>query len=63
MTECEEVARAMYPAYVEWLARTNDLRTMDAARAFVREQMPDEGATIRDNVAHALYRMSGRIEQ
>lgn len=63
MTECEEVARAMYPAYAEWLERTNHLRTMDAARAFVREQMPDEGVTIRDNVAQALYRLSGRIEQ
>lgn len=63
MSECDEVARAMFTNYLTWLDSANKLRTMQAAREFVRVQMPDESAIVRDNVAHSLYRLSGRIDQ
>lgn len=61
MTECDEVARAMFANYLAWLDEHAMLRTMQAARSFVLAQMPDESAVVRDNVAHSLYRLSGRI--
>lgn len=46
MTECDEVAANMRPPA---------FASLDAAYAWVREQMPDESMTIRDNVAWSLW--------
>ncbi|PAJ88273.1 hypothetical protein [Burkholderia ubonensis] len=64
MRECDEVAAAMLANYRAWLAQTGKLRTMDAAREFVKLDpiLADESATVRDNIAHCLYRLSGRME-
>ena len=66
MTECDEVARAMLPAFLQWLraepALANRCRTLENARAFVALDpfLGDESAQRRDNVARSLYRESGR---
>lgn len=45
-SECDEVATNMRPPA---------FKTADEARAWVRGQMPDETATIRENVAWSLW--------
>lgn len=55
MTECDEVAETMVPGFLEGLRATDASPSMDAAREYVRKQMPDEGMTLRDNVAYSLY--------
>lgn len=47
MTECEELALTM--------VRQEPFKTLDDAREYVRQQMPDETVTIIDNVAWALF--------
>jgi hypothetical protein len=59
--EWDEVAEAMLPNFLRWLGEHGKLRTHVAASEYVREQMPDEGMVLRDNVAGSLYRISGRI--
>ena len=53
MSECDEVARAMLPHAPTFFS-------MQAAREYVRKQMPEEGPTLIDNVAWALYH--GQVE-
>jgi hypothetical protein len=55
MTECDEVAATMYPNYCLWLFYFGDGNSMDAARKYVNEKMPDESVTIVDNVAQSLF--------
>ena len=65
MTECDEVARAMLPAFIQWLRAEptldNRCRTLANARAFVALDalLADESAARRDNIARSLYRQSG----
>ncbi|ACD21602.1 hypothetical protein Bphyt_7317 (plasmid) [Paraburkholderia phytofirmans PsJN] len=63
MHEWDEVAEAMLPNFLRWIGERGKLRTPAAASEYVREQMPDEGMVLRDNVADSLYRISGRINQ
>ena len=50
MTECDEVADSMAPTAPQF-------SSFDEAARFVRCQMPDETATVIDNVAESLWRM------
>lgn len=69
MREWDEIAEHMVPAYLKWLEADPPLivrhRTMDNARAFVKLDpfLADESATMRDNIAAALHRLSGRLSQ
>lgn len=56
MSELAEVAAAMLTAYLHWIAGTPRGNCMAAAREYVRQQMSDEGETLRDGVAYALFR-------
>jgi hypothetical protein len=58
MTELDEVAAAMLPAYLHWIEGTPRGNCMAASREYVRQQMSDEGETLRDNVAYSLFRMA-----
>lgn len=51
MTECEDIARAIRRA----IGPRGWHLSMDAARAIVRDYLPDEGETLRDNVSWALH--------
>ena len=53
MTECGEVAGNM-------LATSPMFRSADEARAWVKQQMPDEGMTIRENIAWSLWQSQQR---
>lgn len=56
MTELDEVAAAMLTAHLHWIQGTPRGNCMAAAREYVRQQMSDEGETLRDNVAYSLFR-------
>ncbi|TSP14047.1 hypothetical protein [Cupriavidus campinensis] len=58
MSECDEVAEAMLPRFMRWVRACAENRSMDAARIFVRSQMPDESSAIVGNVAWTLHRMA-----
>lgn len=58
MTEADEVAEGIYR---KWLDTSHDnqppgrpILTLDDAMNIVRPLMPDEGATVLSNTAHAL---------
>lgn len=58
MSECDEVAEAILPEFMPWFRAHEDNQTMDAARIFVRQRMPDETYTIVDNVTWSLLRQA-----
>lgn len=64
MTETDEVACAMLKAYRHWISATLHIRgnCMAAAREFVRQQLTDEGETMRDSIAHALFNQAALPE-
>ncbi|OJB40381.1 hypothetical protein BGV56_00880 [Burkholderia ubonensis] len=64
MREYDEAETVMLANYRAWLAQTGKLRTIDAAREFVKLDpiLADESAIMRDNIARSLYRLSGRME-
>jgi hypothetical protein len=55
MTEAGEVAESIAAAYPGPLDELDDL---DRARAYVREQMPDQTETVIDSVALALAELA-----
>jgi hypothetical protein len=55
MTECDEVARGMRDAFLDWIRAEGRELTHYAARRFVTRQVPDETVTIRENVAISLF--------
>jgi hypothetical protein len=63
MNEWDEVAEGMLAGYKNWLQNTRKCRTLDNARDWVKQDrfMGEESAQMRDNVAHALHRLSGRV--
>lgn len=68
MREWDEIAANMLPGYMEWLSVESDTqpmhRTMENARSFVKFDpiLSEESAQMRDNIAAALHRLSGRIQ-
>lgn len=62
MNEWDEVAEGMLAGYKNWLQNARKCRTMDNAREWVGrdEFLKDGSATMRDNIARSLHRMSGR---
>ena len=60
MTECEEIARAMLPAFLSVPSRP---RTRSGVSEFVRCAMLDESYTIRSNVADALFNLIPQSER
>lgn len=54
MTECDEIAESMADDYQKWCRRNLRANVMEAARDYVRSQMPGETHVVVDNVAYSL---------
>jgi len=63
MNEWDEIAEGMLAGYRNWLQNARKLRTMDNAREWVKRDpfLAEESAQMRDNIAHSLHRLSGRV--
>lgn len=67
MYEWNEIAERMLDSYMRYLEEDsiNGCRTMNNAREFIKCDpfLKEESAQMQDNIAQALHRLSGRINQ